>query len=685
MSRKKFAGDKARGSHITSHFADFIVSSASFSRDSEEGELLWQMAAIASRAVSEGHICIHLSKVGGRKPAQVLSYLGARDCENLPDSDFVFPPKDVLIHFIESVSPCTSVFGGTESTVRVDLNLPLPVPMTPLVLDGEGRLYLQKYYLYERSLAKELLRRASNVLSLPLPAVVSEAMSIFRGLFPYKGSTFDWQDFASWLALRRGLLVISGGPGTGKTTTVSRILALAGYIHRTSGALENLTVSLCAPTGKAAARMGEAIDSVRGRIIDSLESTGDSLLNEVWENIPSSASTIHRLLGYVTGSPFFRRNHQSPLEADIVVVDEASMVPLPLMARLFESLKPGSRIILLGDMNQLASVQPGYVLGDMCSSARLTKFSVHIATAFKELSSKELPSSFVLSKDDDDEKSMLTDCTVMLTESYRFKPGGVIDVVSRAINSAASVEDSGKVIELIKGFSDDKNQNILTYEDISGDSGQKWLSDSMSSLIKEGFRPFIEASDAGSALAALTKFRIICGLRSGFQGVNSLNYISESLLFKKLSKILCAGKSGSNQGGNFYYDHRPVMVIENDYNLNLFNGDVGVALQNDKGAIEVWFEDDDGVRAFHPSALPQVETCFAQTVHKSQGSEFNSLLFVLPAADSPVLTKELVYTGLTRAMDRAFIAAPSSILEIAVRRSSHSGSGLADLLLKHSP
>ena len=694
---------------IASHFADFIVSSSGFQLNDEPGELLWQLASLACRAVDEGHICLSLDSVGKRKMTDVLSLIGARKEDNLPDSDFFFPSVLDLSSFLKSANavtyiPDSSVYhegmvsqrakGVVSQPVKgvVSQSAQCMVPQTPLVLDSSHRLYLQKYYLYEISLARELRNRACPSVMDIDNNKLKEVMSLFRKLFPYSGDFFDWQDFATWLSLHRQVLIISGGPGTGKTTTVSRILALSEYVHQLSGDKhKGLKIALCAPTGKAAARMGEAIERVKEKVAPLIENMNDLLLKKAWD-LPSSASTIHRLLGYRKGSSFFRKSKDSPLIADIVVVDEASMVPLPLMSKLFEALKQGAKIILLGDMNQLASVQPGYVLGDICASATPQFFSQKISDEYEKVSPAPLPSTYVLprsakdvskeSKISGNTEALLNDSSVVLTESYRFKAGGVIDRVSKAINEAKTVKDSDSVLALIKKVSTGDIEKVLAFHELKGGMENRWLTNWVSSIIKEKFDAFIREHEPLSVLRALSRFRIICGLRKGFQGVNALNQIVESLLFKNINKIFLK-KSATN----FYYDHRPVMVVENDYNLSLFNGDVGVALRNQgtRGDIKVWFEDSASeetgfVRSFHPSALPAVETCFAQTVHKSQGSEFDSLLFVLPENDSPVLTKELVYTGITRAMNKVYLVAKSDVLKDVVRRTSSSSSGLTDLL-----
>jgi len=436
-------------------------------------------------------------------------------------------------------------------------------------------------------------------------------MARCEGDAPPVASSEDLQELAIATALARRFVVISGGPGTGKTTTVLKILErmLAGVEG------EHLRIALAAPTGKAAARLEESLRSgVGGAIHDRL---------------PKSASTLHRLLGWRPDSVNFRHNAANPLPVDVVVVDEASMVPLTMMAKLFDALPGHARVILLGDRHQLASVEPGYVLSDIADAAG-------------------------------DPASPLHGSLVTLQKNYRFGNKSGIFELSGAVREgnadrAIAVLNAGGAPDL----------------SVSKTPSPSQLVEKLRPAILAGFSACLRENDPAAALKQFRKFRVLCALRSGPYGVENLN--------RRIAEILHG--EGLVAGGRFYAG-LPVLITQNDYELRLFNGDVGILFPDAAdGALMAWFLDEEGgLRRVAPMRIPLWEPAFAMTVHKSQGSEYDDVLLVLPARESPVITRELVYTGLTRARNKVEIWFQESPLREAVGRPLQRSSGLRERL-----
>ena len=457
---------------------------------------------------------------------------------------------------------------------------------TPLVLD-RGQLYLRRYWEYEQHLARVILARAASTTK------------------PLRQRAADWQQVAAENAVARNFSVITGGPGTGKTHTVRMILRL---LREQDGGAE-LKITLAAPTGKAAARLSDAL---RGEAAEE-------------------ATTIHRLLGTIPDSPYFRHNAERPLTADVVIVDEASMVDLALMAKLIDAVPLTSRLILLGDRDQLASVEAGNVLSDICAAAEA-------------------------------EQSPLHGAVVQLQKNYRFGATGGIYTLSHAVNAG----DADAAVAALQRVEDDEVQwrKLPAAPD---------LADAIGTRIVAGFRSSLETPDPATALAHLQEFRVLCALRHGPFGVESLNSLAEEAL---AGAGLLHPRSG-------WYAGWPVMITRNDHNLGLFNGDSGIILPDPEagGELRAFFISAEGkLRRFLPSRLPLHETAFALTVHKSQGSEFDRLLLLLPENDSPILTRELLYTGITRARRAVEIWSNEEILRAAIARRTERTSGLREAL-----
>lgn len=460
----------------------------------------------------------------------------------------------------------------------------------PLVLQDD-LLYLQRLFRYESRLAEQLavlaLQKEDGELNETL---LDQLFGVEKGQ--------DFQRQAANVALQRNLCIISGGPGTGKTTTVVKILSLLQKVH--SG---ELNIALAAPTGKAAMRLMESISS-------GLEQFNGG----VAKNIPNQALTLHRLLGTVLNSVQFRHNRENPLQYDVVVVDEASMVDLAMMSKLVDALRPGCRLILLGDKDQLVSVESGAVLADLIAS--------------------------------------LPDSTVTLKKTYRF------DENIKQLSSCIINNDGDGVWELLH---DEERENIQR------------LSLSLDQLLQQKMVAYCKVLKTNSSIEetfrVLHSFKPLCAMNNGPHGVTNINRMVE--VFLNNMGLDCLGQD--------WYHGRPVMINRNDYSLGLYNGDVGICLRNhDSGKLEVWFQKSEGdYCCYPPYRLPICTTVFAMTIHKSQGSEFEEVLVILPAEDSPILSRELIYTGVTRAKGKVTMYCNREILSLGIARQVTRTSGLA--------
>jgi exodeoxyribonuclease V alpha subunit len=545
-------------------------------------------ACLVSQWASRGDVCLDLTRVAGQP------------FFDMPDAA-VLPPLDAWRSALLE-SPVVGRAGDYR----------------PLVLDDAGRLYLYRYWNYERAVAADLLSRARTAPEGFDPDVLREGLA---RLFPPLSGEMDWQKEAAAAAVSRRFCVISGGPGTGKTTTVIKILCL--LIEQSKGG-KPPRIALAAPTGKASARLQEAIRAGKEGI------DADPAIRA---NLPEETSTLHRLLGARPDSTQFRYHRDNPLPVDALIVDEASMIDLALLAKLLRALPPKARLILLGDKDQLASVEAGAVLGDICGGD--TK-----------------PSG---------DASPLQGGIVLLQKSHRFGDQSGIGQLARAVRLGQAKEAVGL---LGKGACDLHWQTPGPLAAIARN-------------IEAGFRDYLlhirEGADAGAIFAAFNRFRVLCAHRAGPAGVESLN--------DRIIEVL--ERAGLLHPRQRWYAGRPVMITRNHPALGLFNGDIGIARPDpaSENELKVFFESPDGgVRKFSAARLPDHETAFAMTVHKSQGSEFERVLFLMPETVSPVLTRELIYTAITRARREMTIVCSETVFAEAVRRRVERASGLRDAL-----
>jgi len=476
------------------------------------------------------------------------------------------------------------------------------------------------------------------------------------------------------MALRGRLALITGGPGTGKTYTVARLLALLFALHP---APETLRIALAAPTGKAAARLKQSIDQALGQLGAALPGVLDWTL---LANRLKEALTLHRLLGARPDTRALRHHARHPLDVDLLVVDEASMVHLEMMAALLAALPARARLVLLGDKDQLASVEAGAVLGDLCGQAERGQYDADSVAWIAACTGNTVPPA--LRHAPGAPLPALAQQTVMLRESRRFQ--GAIGDLARAVNAgdvrgAAAVFQRPDATVQRLALTDAQALPAVLALALQGRAGAPIGYDLYLAELQQ--RP-----PAGDAVAhrawvvrvvrAFERVRLLCALREGDWGVTGLNARIEAHL-RSRGAIARQGE---------WYAGRPVMITRNDAALGVYNGDVGVALPGVEGGarLRVWLLDGESQppRSVMASRLAAIETAFAMTVHKSQGSEFEHIALVLPPHLSPVLTRELVYTGITRAKAAFTLVAPDpAVWAQALQRRTRRASGLPGLLL----
>jgi len=498
----------------------------------------------------------------------------------------------------------------------------------PLILRGE-RLYLARYEAYEAQLAGQLLTRSQQSAAIDKNLVKQSLGRLFAG----STSSPDWQRIAAALALTRRLCLISGGPGTGKTSTVVRLLA--ALLEQSVG--EPLSIALAAPTGKAAARMSEAIRRAKAAL------PLDAALKD---RLPQSAQTLHRLLGSRADRPQMRHHPGNPLPHDVLIVDEASMLDLALFAKLLAALKEDTRLILLGDKDQLAAVEAGAVFADLCQGAG---FSAKTCEELSDLSGEPVQSSPPASK--------LGESVVLLKHSYRFATGGGIGELARRINTG----DVHGTLALL-----DKPSAELNWQ-------REPVQSELLNRLQAAFAPYLAAAATGDAKAAFAAFGQFCLLCAGHNGAFGTRALNEALeeRFKRQQK---------RPPSSHWYAGRALMITRNNPALGLFNGDIGLCLPQADGQFYVFFEIEGGFRRFSPGRLSETELAFAISVHKSQGSEFNRVLLALPEQPSPLLSRALLYTAVTRAKSQVEIWGKAErLVEALQTRRAHS-SGLSERL-----
>ncbi|MGY0614136.1 exodeoxyribonuclease V subunit alpha [Vibrio sp. FJH11] len=681
-------------------FIDAQCSNEQGERQTERQALAF-IAGVVSSELGKGHICLPLFDAQGQ-PTDFASKLGL---------------------FGESALALNTQLQGIDwiTVLQSSILVGVQGEALPLMFDGE-RLYLHRYWHYEVTLAEKLNQLGAAVNLQPkefarlsellnhlfarqyhflfnalvkateagnnnqvvrqqmvcdhldvvandalnwsaIDAVLSQAKKVqdlhsLDELVPLS-TCVNWQKVAAAVALTRRFAVISGGPGTGKTTTVTKLLAA---LIEQAAQEKNLTIKLVAPTGKAAARLTESI----GKAVQELP-----VSPELKTKIPTESSTLHRLLGAIPNSAEFRHNKQNPLHLDILVIDEASMVDLPMMYKVVDALPKHARLILLGDKDQLASVDAGAVLGDICSFHALG-YGKEQASAIAKLT------GFDTLAHSSNSASSIADSLCMLQKSYRFDARSGIGQLAKAINSgsASSVDNvwarDFSDIEHFALSSQNYNQMMQT---LVQEYGRYLKRIGQQEQDPNTGEPETLTRKAKAVLDTFNQCRLLCAIREGDFGVAGLN--------QRIEKALAARKLIQVQD-EIWYHGRPVMVTRNDHGLGLYNGDIGICMRDDseeEPRLKVFFELPDGsVKSVLPSRVPEHETAYAMTIHKSQGSEFDYTLMILPPDFSPILTRELIYTGITRAKKRLALYAELNVLKRGIKVKTTRASGLIQRL-----
>ena len=633
-------------------------------RDPQGDPLVLLAAALTSHQLGHGHVCLDLFETL-KEPDFALSLPPEGDVQT---GAMLLPSQ--LLEALDGEAWCKALqasplveHAGQPSTDAAS---------RPLVL-SERRLYLRRYWAYERRIDTALRQR----LAMP-EATPADLPTRLDGLFgsPAQNAPIDWQKLACALATRGAFSIVTGGPGTGKTTTVVRLLALLQAPAVEAGA--PLRIRLAAPTGKAAARLTESI---------SLQVKSLEVDDKVRQKIPSDVTTVHRLLGSRPGTRHFRHHAGNRLPLDVLVVDEASMIDLEMMANLLDALPAHARLVLLGDKDQLASVEAGAVLGDLCRDAEAGWYTAQTRSWLEQVSGENLSASDL--QQDLDGTHPLAQQVVMLRHSRRFGEGSGIGQLSRLVNQqlpreARALLAAGNHADLfalpLKGEQDRAFERLALEGRGTEAKGYRHYLEVLREQrpdTQSGLEDPRWAVWAGHVLQAFEAFQVLCAVRKGPWGVEGLNErITRALFARKLI-----------DGDQQWYEGRPVLMTRNDYGLGLMNGDIGIALKLPEGdgqarrhVLRVAFARNDGqggIRFVLPSRLNDVETVYAMTVHKSQGSEFSHTALVLPEALNPVLTKELIYTGITRAKHWFSLVEPrAGVFEEAVQRKVKRLSGL---------
>ncbi len=583
---------------------------------SGENDVLFWIAAMTSSQSRGGHICLDI---------EYLTELFARH-QLTPDPDRELFEKTLIN---------SSVIGT-------------PGEFKPFVYEEGKRLYLYRYWEYQKKLADLLLLKANQTVDLS-PFEKERLKDGLQRFFPQGAKNdADWQKKAACISILKKFSVISGGPGTGKTTTITKVLALLAEQRLAGTDTGDMRIALAAPTGKAAARLRESISETKKEL---------TVTKTVLDMIPDDASTIHRLLGTIRNSPYFRYNEKRKLPVDVLVVDESSMVDIALMSKLVQALPESSSLILLGDQDQLASVEAGAVLGDICNTGNDISCSVEIAKVVRDLSDDSL-----ISCPEEGNPPTMSDCITVLKKSYRFDDSSGIKKLSVAVNEGDDTLFYNQVEH--EQFPDIRVSDFKSDAELFG---------VLQRIVSDYYSVIFTAKTIQEKLTALNRFRILCAVRKGGYGVERINALTENILQQE----------GHIKTRETWYPGRPVMITQNDYQTGLFNGDTGITVASGSQGFErsVCFMDSNGgIRKFRPGSIPFCETVYAMTVHKSQGSEFDRILFLMPDKDGPLVTREMIYTGITRSRSFVDFRGAESIIRSGIKRKTERISGLRDAL-----
>lgn len=630
---------------------------ASLSSGNEEQESLFHLFLALSASLRAGHSCLPLDTVAGQQWGKAFAKQKTTEFNSDNQTG-------------QLMSHCGYLFPALSPLQTLVLNLSIGEENNQLLVFENSRLYLRRYYQFERELGQAISQRLSQASQFDQ----SKITQCVSRLFPVTSqeSELDWQKIAVANAINKNFSVIAGGPGTGKTYTVTKLLAALVMLDveaKQNNEKSELNIALVAPTGKAAQRLSESIMSA----IDGFKDLIDA---NVLAMIPTQAQTIHRLLGVLSNSPNFKHDEANKLHYDVVLIDEVSMVDLPLMTRVFRALKDDAKVILLGDADQLPSVAAGSVLADIAPRphngysetnieylAKVCQFNpkqVEDISSFSQASLKNKPCS---------------DYLTFLLKSRRFDGEGGIGLIANSVING-DVKASWQLLN---------NAQAQASGQLSLATGEfdNWLKP----LVKQYYQPIESCEHITDAFALLTQFRVLCATRQGEYGVEKLNELIKGYLGK--------GQGLYQQSQQSLYHGQPIMINENDYRLGLYNGDIGIIWkvidQDGKAHLMACFEtsqtdasgkDQIKVRKILPSRLPKFESVYAMTIHKTQGSEFAHVAMAISASQntaqtaSKLLSRELLYTGITRAKKQLTIACNQPIWQQGVTAKVQRYSGL---------
>ena len=607
---------------IDLQFADFIIKTAK-----TNDIYLYLASALASHSIRNGHICCELKDIAGtefpvyRSGIELTHSVLKLPTISLPNFNLWY---ESLLKFPDIIS---------ENNY------------TPLILDNSYRLYLHRYWNYENNFAKNILSLCKPTKSF-IDELKPEQITNISRYFKKTSTEIDWQQVAVYTALVNNFSIITGGPGTGKTTTVAAILALIHDIE------PNVSIKICAPTGKAGSRLIEAINNE----LENLNPINDTTVGKL-KSLESF--TVHRLLGSLPLSPHFRHNKKNPISADVIIIDEASMIAQTLFAKLLDAVSIDTKIILLGDKDQLASVEAGAVMANLCEVSKPNCFTESFALSLKEYFNQhswKLPAAF---------NNQMGNISVELQKSHRFDDTKGIGLLKNAINS-----NSDKVLEIAKKKTDELELKPLPHK--------SKINNAVINHIKEvnvvidnkvlNFNDFRKANTPEEAYKILNEFKILCSHNIGTAGVDNFNRIVHSYFFTEPYHKLPSGT--------------PIMIQENNNQLKLFNGDTGIIWHDSLNKKKAFFPNPlTGImKPFSIPLLPAFKEVFAMTIHKSQGSGFQNILIILPEVYSPLLTKELIYTAITRAKIYCEVWSNDDIFIKTARHETKRNSGLLEKL-----
>lgn len=566
-----------------------------------EGEKLKPFAYLVSKLLSEGHICLNLN--------------------DIINQEIEFPVLYKSLQELEEDLRTEKLVGSSFDENQ------------PFILYN-SRFYIQRYFVYESVILKKIkrfLEREKEEMAQRKEALLTQRdmiADLFDNQEPLDHLSLeeqiDWQQIACILAALNNFTIITGGPGTGKTTTTARLLTILRKLN------PDLTIGLAAPTGKAAGRLSESLNG-------------------------QEATTIHRLLKTIPNTHRFFYNEDNPLHFDVVIVDEASMVDVALFAKLLSAIDDDTRLILLGDKDQLASVEAGSLFRDLCLSQSQSKPLTHtvadFVNSFIEDKQRALPASYC----GEAGQSLLSNHIIELKRSRRFDSRQGIGKLSKAIIN--------NDVDQIRYFIEERDS-----EQISIDTA---YSEKIFHQAIEEYADFINEPDIKKAIEKFDCLRVLCAIREGEYGLYQIN--------KKIEDFL--SRRGLIQPLQEFYHNRPIIITRNYHNLELYNGDVGIIRHNEDGELMAYFDTGDNLKVVAPGLISQCETVFAMTIHKSQGSEYDKVLIVLPQIENiNLLTRELLYTAITRAKKSVTIQANEATLYTTAHRQVRRASGIGERL-----